>query len=59
MKVKILVSVAGQEFSYSAGDIVEVSEDQGRDLIKANYAELVKPPRKRQTKQVKATKQAK
>ena len=59
MKVKILVSVAGQEFSYSAGDIVEVSEDQGRDLIKANYAELVKPPRKQQTKQVKATKQAK
>lgn len=41
MKVKLLVSRAGADFSQNAGDVVEVSEDEALRLVKAEQAELV------------------
>ena len=42
MKVKILVSCSGLNFSYAEGDSVDVTAELGKDLIKAGYAEEVK-----------------
>lgn len=41
MKVKILVSIAGLDFSFSAGQIVAVSKELGEDLVRAGHAEQV------------------
>ena len=42
MKIQILVSCAGIDFSFAAGEITEVSTELAKDLIKAGYAEEVK-----------------
>lgn len=39
MKIKLLISRAGIKFSQSAGDIVDVSEDEADRLIRAGKAE--------------------
>jgi len=43
MKIKILVSVASIDFSFGVGDVVDVSDEIGNDLVRAKYAEEVKP----------------
>ena len=43
MNIQILVSCAGIDFSFAAGEITEISAEIGKDLIKAGYAEEVKP----------------
>lgn len=43
MKIQILVSCAGLNFSYIKGEVADVSTELGKDLIKAGYAEEVKP----------------
>lgn len=50
MKIKILTSCSGLDFSYGEGDIVDAKPDIGKDLIKAGYAEEVKAATKRDTK---------
>ena len=42
MKIMILTSCSGLEFSFAEGDIVETTAEIGKDLIKAGYAEEVK-----------------
>ena len=42
MKIKILTSCSGLEFSFAQGDIVETTDKIGKDLVKAKYAEEVK-----------------
>ena len=42
MKIQILVSCAGLDFSFAVGETAEVSAELGKDLIKAGYAEEVK-----------------
>lgn len=42
MKIKILTSCAGLDFSFSAGEIVEADSKTAKDLIRAGYAEEVK-----------------
>ena len=38
MNIRILVSMSGKDFSYSAGDIVTVDDEQAKQLIKAGHA---------------------
>ena len=45
MRVKILTSCAGREFSYYEGEVVDVSAKLGKDLIKAGYAEKTTAPK--------------
>ncbi len=42
MKIQILVSCAGLDFSFAVGETAEVSAEIGKDLIKAGYAEEIK-----------------
>jgi len=42
MKVCLLVSRAGPEFSQKKGDVVDVSADEGKRLIAAGQAQAVK-----------------
>ena len=42
MKIQILVSCAGLDFSFATGETADVSAELGKDLIKAGYAEEVK-----------------
>ncbi len=46
MKVKLLISRAGLSFSQSAGQEVEVSEEEGKRLIQAGKASPVAEKRK-------------
>ena len=46
MKIMILTSCSGLEFSFVEGDIVETTAEIGKDLIKAGYAEEVRSARK-------------
>jgi len=39
MKVKLLVSRAGTDFTQSVGDIIEVSDDEGQRLLDSMQAE--------------------
>ena len=39
MKVKILVSLAGENFSYSAGEIVDLDDKVAAEWIKIGFAE--------------------
>lgn len=41
MRIKILKSLAGLNFSYSAGQEVEIEKEQASQLIKAGLAEEV------------------
>ena len=43
MKIQILVSCAGIDFAYTKGEVADVTTELGKDLIKARYAEEVKP----------------
>lgn len=40
MKIKLLVSVVGTDFSYGKGQEVECSEERARDLIRGGHAVL-------------------
>ena len=42
MKVCLLVSRAGPTFSQKAGDVIDVSSDEGKSLIAAGQAQAVK-----------------
>ena len=42
MKVKILVSCSGLNFSYAEGDFIDVTAELGKDLVNAGYAEDIK-----------------
>lgn len=44
MKIKVLTSVSGINFSYSASDIVEVDDSLAKDFIDGGIAEEVKEP---------------
>lgn len=41
MKIRLLTSVSGSNYTYAAGDIVDVDESIGRDLVRANFATVV------------------
>lgn len=41
MKVKLLISRSGKDFTQSAGEVVEVSEREGAALIDAGKAEPI------------------
>jgi len=38
MKIKLLVSVAGLDFSYAAGEIVDAPQHIAEDMLRAHYA---------------------
>lgn len=42
MKIKMLASCAGLDFSYAVGETADVPAALGRDLIRAGFAEEVK-----------------
>lgn len=41
MRIKLLVSVVGTDFSYGKGQEVECSEERARDLIRGGHAVLL------------------
>ena len=52
MKIKITTSCFGTRFRYSAGEVAEVSDKLGKDLIAAGFATEIKSTKviKRDTK---------
>ena len=42
MKIKILKGCSGLKFSYKKGDVVDVANEVGKDLIEAKIAEEIK-----------------
>lgn len=56
MKVVILQSCSGLDFSYLPTEVVEVSAERGADLIKHNLAAALAPEPKAETAQVKTFK---
>ena len=42
MKIKILKGCSGLKFSYKKGDVVDVTNDVGKDLVEGNIAEEIK-----------------
>lgn len=52
MKIKITTSCFGTKFRYSSGDVAEVSNKLGEDLISAGFATEIKSAKaiKRDTK---------
>ena len=42
MKIRILKGCSGLKFSYKKGDVVDVTEAVGKDLIGADLAEEIK-----------------
>lgn len=42
MKIKMLVSIAGVDFSAKPGDELEVSTEQGKRMISAGHAVAIK-----------------
>lgn len=47
MKVKILEGLAGANFSYSPGQVVDISDDMAKSFIKGGVAEPVKEVREK------------
>jgi hypothetical protein len=45
--VKLLVSVAGDDYAYSPGEIVTLDEDYEARLVESGQAEPVKAPAKK------------
>lgn len=41
MKIKLLVSVVGNDFSYGKGQVVDCSEERAKDLIRGGHAVLL------------------
>lgn len=59
MRVKFLVCCAGPAGVYNPGQVAEVSEEFGQQLIAGRYAEEVKPaPGRDETADVKPSEQA-
>ena len=50
MKIKILTSCSGLDFSYAEGEKVDAKADIAKDLIKAGYAEEIKVTAKKEAK---------
>ncbi|MCH5186146.1 MAG: hypothetical protein J1F64_08490 [Oscillospiraceae bacterium] len=50
MKIKILKSCSGLNFSFIAGETADVDAALGKDLVKAGYAEEIKAASKKDTK---------
>lgn len=50
MKLKMLTSLAGRDFSLSPGDEHEFGEAEGQRLVEAGYAEAVETQPKKTTK---------
>ncbi len=50
MKIEVLESVAGVDFSFACGEIVEVSPELGKSLVNAKQARLVSKPKSSNTK---------
>lgn len=51
MRVKITTSCFGKGFNYSAGDVKDVTEKFGKDLISAGFASEIKSAKpKKETK---------
>lgn len=50
MKVKILVSIAGSNFSYRPGQIVDLDEKEAKRWIKADVAEKAPAKKKAEAK---------
>lgn len=42
MKIKLLTSRAGADFSQNRGDEIEVGADEGQRMVEAGQAELVR-----------------
>lgn len=42
MKIKLLVSRAGPKLAQNAGEIVDVSSDEGERMVAAGQAEIVR-----------------
>ena len=42
MKIKILKGCSGLKFSYKKGDVVDVTNEIGKDLVEGNLAEEIK-----------------
>ena len=42
MKIKILKGCSGLNFSYKKGDVVDVTNEVGKDLVEGNLAEEIK-----------------
>lgn len=60
MKIKLLVSRAGSDFSQSVGDEIDVADDEAIRLIEAGQAEPVRgAPVERAVKPAKGEKAAK
>ena len=53
MKVKIKENIAGRDFTYYIGQIVDIEKNIAKDLIQAGYAEEVKTTKKSSKKAVK------
>ena len=45
MKIRILKSCAGDNFSFIANQTAEVDDNIGADLVSAGYAEEIKEPK--------------
>ena len=45
MKIRILKSCSGLDFSFTKSTVTEVDDTLGKDLISAGYAEEVKEPK--------------
>ena len=45
MKIRILKSCSGLDFSFTKSTLTEVDDTLGKDLISAGYAEEVKEPK--------------
>lgn len=60
MKVKLLVSRAGADFSNGPGEVVDVDASEGKALVESGQAEAVgeKPSKRAHTRKSKASKEA-
>ena len=45
MKIRILKSCSGLDFSFTKSTVTEVDDTLGKDLVSAGYAEEVKEPK--------------
>lgn len=51
MKIKLLTSIAGNNFSFAYGEITEeIPQDEAKRLVEKGLAELVKTAPKKQVK---------
>lgn len=48
VKIRLLTSVAGGDYTYAAGDEVDAPEERAKDLVRAGHAEMVGQAEKRE-----------